>query len=335
MCGSGSESGSESGSGCDICDNLPDSIFIGQSYGFGSSTGYISSSPIILNKDSNDGLWKAVWTMIKPNCPSYTCETDIKCTDGQLEAVRDQVICADNTIYDQVTTGLGSVNTNGCVPISFLGWVSTAPNGFDFCLTPCECVVNCLPPPPPPLIPLGANVRGLQNINIDGNNINKQIAIVETFEVSSYSTQSIVTTTQCSGELDNFIPENISFTPIDYEPSCYDTISIVSDMQIINGHLIITKNTIKILSINNPISSFTIDTFDACDGSMPQGSDPGPPTVSIDSCSTYDGSEELAVITDVYIENNSLKYRTANIRVLKTHSVNNQELIITKTNCDS
>jgi hypothetical protein len=61
---------------------------------------------------------------------------------------------------------------------------------------------------------------------------------------------------------------------------------------------------------------------------MPQGSDPGPPTVSIDSCSTYDGSEELALITDVYIEDNSLKYRTANIRVLKTHSINNQELII-------
>jgi hypothetical protein len=274
--------------------------------------------------------------MIKPDCPSYVQEIDIECVDAQFNAVRHQIICGIGT-FDLDTTGLGDIDSDGCEPTSFLGFVGTIRpadvNDATQCISPCECQVNCLPPPPPPPIPIPQAARGLQGINLNGGNLIKEFAIFDTFEVSSYSTQSVITTRECANDFNNFTPVNINFAPIDYEPYCYDTVSIVSDIQIVNGHLIITKNSLKILSINNPIVSVNVDTINSCDFNVLIDNDPGPPAVSVDSCSTYDGSEELNLITDVYIENNTLKYRIANIRVLKIHSVNNQELIITTTDC--
>ena len=289
--------------------------------------------------------------MVKPNCPSYTMEVDIECIDGVLSSTR-AVIKFNNIAIDLNVDGLGSINSctstdpdptdeADCIAISMTGFVLTwkDPNDpmisvfYNYIGQQCLCITDCKPIPLPPCIPIPRHVNAIQNIAINNGVFIKNTATIETFEIVNITTQDIIPLTSCViQEIAPFIPENINIGPSAIV-SCYDTVNIVSDIIFTKDYLIVVKSNIKILSINNPISDLVVNTIISCDQQPLPGTEPSNILVSNNQCDGYSNTENIIVMTDIYIENNILKYRTANITVTKIITSNNPSNIILLTDC--
>jgi len=342
----GSESGSESGSGyCDLCDLLPDTIPYGYVEGFNELTGYVSSTFTVISKDISDNLWKWTATMVKPNCPPYTLEVDIECVDGVLSSTR-AIQKFNNTSIDLKLEGLGAINNctpiDDCLAISMTGFVLSwkdpndpqIPLFYNYIGQQCLCTTDCKPTPPPPCILIPKYVNVIQNIEINNGALSKNTAVIETFDIEDITTQQVLPLTSCNNlEIAPFVPVNIEIGS-STNVSCYDTVSIVRDILFIKDHLIVVKSNIKILSINNPISDIIVDTIIDCETEiMPSTVPPNSISPSTNTCDDFINNEDIIIVTDVYIENNILKYRTANIKVPKIITANNTNNIILLTNC--
>ena len=292
-------------------------------------------------KDDNDNLWKLSATMVKPDCPSYLYEIDIECINGSFNAVRHQLIC-NNITVNLSTVGLGPINSIDCIPASFTGFIgleSSDPNdpsviAFYNCIgQQCICTENCDPVPEPPIIPIPGFVNAVQDIVFNNGSLNKKTAIIESFEILDITTQTIATLTSCDDPTTtSFNPINISIGP-PTEVSCYDTINIVRDVIFTKDYLVVVKHNIKILSINNPISDVVISDIISCTGTIIADTQSSDVSISSNNCNDYPNNEDIVLVTDIYIENNTLKYKTANIKVPQIITANNISTIIQSTNC--
>ena len=97
-------------------------------------------------------------------------------------------------------------------------------------------------------------------------------------------------------------------------PSCSDEISVVSDIQILGNNLVITKTTVRIPSIDIVHGVGILDTLESCDGLYPNSTNSNSISVSNNPCSGYNTSS-VQLITDIFIEENKIKYKSATIKV--------------------
>ena len=253
--------------------------------------------------------------------------------------------CGNTEVDIYLYSGLGPLQFNGssCYPYAVLGFLTDVDindpdintynnciaNGLNACN--CFCCINCLPPPEPPIIPLGNNFKGVQNIQIaniaqnsnpnifgaGGNSvIQQQFGIFEGFSVISIETFSIAELSSCDNINNNSnfsstynYPYNPSY------PSCSDEISVVSDIQILGNNLVITKTTVRIPSIDIVHGVGILDTLESCDGLYPNSTNSNSISVSNNPCSGYNTSS-VQLITDIFIEENKIKYKSATIKVL-------------------
>lgn len=352
ICGSdsGSESGSESGTDCDICPQIPDCIYVGYRYGFGILTGFESTSPIILTKDSSDNLWKANWTMDKLNCPSYTIEIHIECTNNSFIPVLSTFTCGSASINANVI-GLGPINTSNCSTIlSFVDFIQTVDendsnyqNFLDCIGIDCQCQIDCLPVPEPGLIPFNPNFEDIQpprqkivpqkieiikNININNGAIQYESDNVDVFKIISSETSTLLTCESCSetGQaLPNIIqPEVDIYPPLPTTLPCSDEIDVITNIFMEDMNLRITKTRIKVVQIVAPVNiTSEISSITTCNGGSLT------PTTSIDwNISNSDSSvyqnpniATMTAVTDVYIDQNgSLMQKKCDIKILKKNN---------------
>ena len=192
------------------------------------------------------------------------------------------------------------------------------------------------------------SINVVTNFSIVNSTLTQSINDIEVFDITQVYTSTLLTGNTCTPENTTTLATVITNIELDFDcPEinfCTDTIDVVTNIAYIDNNLRITKQSIKIAAINNPIDSFIVSSLVACSGSIGNIIATQLDNIDPSNCVEFDpfnglNVANITVVTDVYIADDngslSIKQRKAVITVPQNNGNQPDESIILVSQCDS